>query len=638
MRSKLLYRLALLEPVVGLAIILDSSKAGASPNYQIQELGLSNSGGTTYPQSTPQALNDSGQAIGASIRSDSDSDFLGTDSWFFNGTSTQQIGLHGGTYSYPSLGGTYQQSQPFALNNAGQVIGGSYRFNSDGSEMLGEDSWYFNGTSTQQIGLISNGYSYSSGGGTYESSSVSALNSAGAAIGNSNRYDAAGDSLGADSWLFNGTSTQQVGLTGGVYSYSASGGTYQSSAVVALNNSGQVVGTSNRYDSTGDSLGADSWISNGSANQPIGLTGGVYSYSATGGTFQSSSVAGVNDSGQAIGSSNRFSSTGSSLGADSWLYNGTSTQQIGLTGTGFSYAATGGTYQLSSAIAINSAGKVVGESAGYDSGANFKGTFTWLYNGTSSQAIGLNGGIYNSVTTPNYFGSMQLNNAGQVVGNSPRYDSSGNPLGQDTWFFNGTSTRQIGLTGTGYSYAASNGTYQYSSSVALNNSGQAIGISSRYDSGGDSLGQDGWFFDNSTGNTSLLQFSVETGGYSYTNPAVLTDTGVVLGNYELFDGSTDEGEHAFYWSLANGFSDLGTLINGGLSAAGWESLLDVIAADGTQADGSPQFILGDGLLDGASESDAYLLSPVPEPTAGAILLGGAAVLCLRRRVKTDRSV
>ena len=51
------------------------------------------------------------------------------------------------------------------------------------------------------------------------------------------------------------------------------------------------------------------------------------------------------------------------------------------------------------------------------------------------------------------------NNVGEATGWSDRYDSAGNSLGQDVWFFDGTQSREIGPTGPGYSYAVSGGTY-----------------------------------------------------------------------------------------------------------------------------------------------------------------------------------
>jgi len=117
---------------------------------------------------------------------------------------------------------------------------------------------------------------------------------------------------------------------------------------------------------------------------------------------------------------------------------------------------------------------------------------------------------------------------------------------------------------------------------------------------------------------------------------VLTASGVVLGQYELFDGSIDEGLHAFYWSESLGFEDLGSLVNGGLSAAEWQNLLNADEAAGMAADGSPVYIAADGNLAGETDDGtAFLLTEnvVPEPGAGALLVAGCMSFGVRRRFR-----
>jgi hypothetical protein len=615
----------------------------ASPVYTIDETGLTGTNygysvsGGTYQDSLLVQLNAAGQVTGDSARFDSSGDNLGQDSWFYDGSTTQQIGLSGTNYSYSDSGGTYQSSMPQQLNAAGQVIGYSYRYSSSG-DSLGLDAWLYSGNSTQQIGLTGTNYSFPAVGGTYQVSAPVQLNSAGQAIGTSARYDNSGDSLGQDSWFFNGSSTQQIGLTGSNYSYAAAGGTFQQSDVYQLNAAGQVIGDAFRYSSTGDSLGIDAWLYNGNSTQQIGLSGTNYSYPVSDGIYQSSEPLLLNSVGQVAGYSTRYTSSGTFLGTDSWLFNGSSTQQIGLGGTNYSYSLSGGTFESSEPLLLNAAGQVAGYSTRYSSAGGYLGQDSWYYNGSSTKQIGLTGTNYSyPATGGNYQNSQaqQLNAAGQVIGYSTRYSSIANNLGQDAWIYNGSVTQQIGLTGTNYSYAATGGTYQYSNASQLNAAGQAIGYSSRYDSTGNSLGQDGWFFDLATDKTTLLQFSVDSATQnSQTDPQVLTDAGVVLGSYELYSGAVDEGQHAFYWSQSNGFSDLGALVSGGLSAAGWQDLSDVFDAEGSAADGSPLFIAGDGLISGQSGGNStYLLSQnVPEPRAGSlVLLAGSGVFLRRRR-------
>ena len=44
---------------------------------------------------------------------------------------------------------------------------------------------------------------------------------------------------------------------------------------------------------------------------------------------------------------------------------------------------------------------------------------------------------------------FQLNEAGQVLGYSNRYNGGSTSLGQSTWLYNGATTIDIGLTGNG---------------------------------------------------------------------------------------------------------------------------------------------------------------------------------------------
>jgi len=618
-----------------------SSIALASPSYTIQEIGLTG-GNYRYGETqsdNPLQVNANGQVIGYSNRYSTSGSSLGQDTWLYNGSSTQEIGLTGTNYSYPDAGGVYQYSATSLadFNAAGQASGYSERFSSSGSK-LGYDAWFYNGSSTQRIGLTGANYGYTTSGGTYQYSLAGQISATGQVIGYSDRFSSAGSSLGSDCWIYNGSSTQLIGLTGANYSYATSGGIYEANTIAGFTPSGQVVGASERYSSSGSDLGQDAWIYNGiSMQQIVGLVGVNYSYSAPGGTDQVSIPEDANAAGQVSGISERFSSSGNSLGYDTWINSGGSAHQIGLTGGGYNYAASGGAYQDSYIQFMNAAGQVAGSSYRYTSSGGILGLDNWFYNGSSTQQIGLVGSIYSETTSGGTYEVSSFlggNAAGQMIGYSGRFNGSG---GNDSWFFNGSSTQQIGLTGTNYSYAESGGTYENSNPLKINATGQVIGYSDRFTSSGGNLGQDGWFFDPATDMTSLLQFSVDSAtGYSDTDPEILTDTGVVLGSYELYSGSVDDGQHMFYWSESNGFSDLGALVSGGLSSQGCLGLYSVLAADGTAADGSPLFISGVG--DHPDENSAYIMSQiVPEPVSGTILLVVAPAAFLRRSRSSEVS-
>ena len=350
----------------------------------------------------------------------------------------QTIGL-----TAANTGGVNESNGPVQVNAAGQVIGTSERFDSSNNTYdLGGDAWFFDGNSTRQIGFIGANYGYAMTGGTYENTTIAQLNGAGEVIGQSQRFSDTGVFLGWDGWIYNGGPTQEIGLTGLSYSYATSSGTFEQGGPTQLNADGEVIGDSARYSSSGGSLGGDSWIYNGSTTQQVGLIGPNYSYAASGGTYESSVPVQINAAGEVSGQMNRYSSSGISLGVDSWIFNGSSTQQIGLIGTNYSYATANGIEESS----------------------------------------------YNE----------ELNDAGEVLGDSARVGSSGASLGQDAWIYNGSSTQRIGLTGTPYSYAVSGGTYQDSDPGQLSAAGQATGYSVRYNSSGTSLGNDSWIYNGSS--------------------------------------------------------------------------------------------------------------------------------------------
>ncbi len=467
--------------------------------------------------------------------------------------------------------------------------------------------------------MTGSAYTYAySGGGTFEYSvantGIQGPDDAGYMWGFSRRYNTAGTQVGQDAWLFNGSTTQQIGFTGTNYSYNfSSGGVYQSSSVSGMNYiTSEVYGTSNRYSSTGASLGQDAWVVNNGVLQQVGFTGTGYQYKNGAGVFESSTVSGINQAGQVYGVSSRYTSAGGSNGQDAWIVTNGAIHQIGLTGTG--YTTTSGN-ESSSATAMTESGKATGFSSRYDSFGISLGSDPWVYDGTTTKQIGLTGG---SDSYP-YDGSVYrtgspkfINNAGRVAGITERFNSQNLLIGQDSWVYNGSSTVPAGLTGGafGYTYTGSGGgTYQMSTPLGLNANGQAYGTSNRYTSTGSSLGTSGWFFDPQSGQSSPLAFSFRSSdNFSSTSPTLLTDTGYVLGNYELYNGTTDMGARGFLWSESGGFFDLGTLVNGGLASQQWQYLKSPNVL-GYAPDGSPLFVIASGLASGQSSgSSACLLS------------------------------
>jgi hypothetical protein len=67
--------------------------------------------------------------------------------------------------------------------------------------------------------------------------------------------------------------------------------------------------------------------------------------------------------------------------------------------------------------------------------------------------------------------------------------------------------------------------------------------------------------------------------------------------------------------------------------AGWQYIDSADFATGVHADGSPQFIVGDGAPDGQGGDDTHLLTvnSVPEPAAAMVLSMVGVGFLIRRR-------
>lgn len=178
---------------------------------------------------------------------------------------------------------------------------------------------------------------------------------------------------------------------------------------------------------------------------------------------------------------------------------------------------------------------------------------------------------------------------------------------------------RLGLTGSGYQRTSDG--YEYSVAQFLNEQGQAVGYSSRYD-GTAGTGQAGWFYDSDTDALSELVFSVRDDGYAYTAIGALNEDGTVFGFYDLYDGANALGRSVFAWDSTDGLTDLGAIA---VSPEGddWSQFYNVIAAS------EFGYVIGNGLLDGQVGQSAYMI--VPEPSSLALLSFAGLGLLRRRR-------
>ena len=348
-------------------------------------------------------------------------------------------------------------------------------------------------------------------------------------------------------------------------------------------------------------------------------------------TGSSSTAADINNFGQVVGNSYTAGCAGSCLtyGYDAFVTgaNGTSIMDLGISGVS------------NTARSINNYGQIVGTYEGFDynpDGYPFLRTYITgadgvgisdlgtLPGGVSSQPGGINdsgqvaGHSYfpNTfawhafITGPNGTGMTDLgtlggrssyasaiNNSGQVVGGSYTIDNQMHAFITDA---DGVGMTDLNVGGS-FSYAN-----------AINNSGQVVGAS------------DGQAFFTDPNGIGTVNIGVLLGGVSQAWD--INDSGQVVGNFsdDIFSNHTS----AFLYSdgVITNISLLAPVI-----AAGWTDLH-------ARAINETGQIVGYGSLDGGITVQAFLLSPVPEPQAYAMLLAGLGLLGFMARRRKESAV
>ncbi|MBX3387597.1 MAG: PEP-CTERM sorting domain-containing protein, partial [Phycisphaeraceae bacterium] len=551
------------------------------------------------------------------------------DTWVYNPVTntTVQTGLTGGAYT-GSAG--RQESFNNFQNQAGQVAGYSLRYTGVNTDN-GRDAWVYNPftNTTTQIGFTGTGYTGSAG---FQFSFSNFQNEAGQVAGYSVRRTGVDTYRGVDTWVYNPVTntTTQIGFTGAGYTGSAG---FQFSLNNFQNQAGQVAGISNRYTGVSTFIGEDTWVYNPVTNTTVqtGFTGGVYTGSAG---FQVSENNFLNEAGQVAGRSVRYTGVNTVNGRDTWVYNPVTntTVQTGLTGGVYTGSAG---FQQSVNNFLNQAGQVAGYSQRRTGVSTFNGEDTWVYNPVTNTTVqtGLTGGVYTGSAGYQSSQNNFQNEAGHVAGRSNRVTGVNTFNGQDTWVYNPVTntTVQTGLTGGDYTGSAG---YQVSVNDFQNQAGQVAGNSRRYTGVSTQIGQDAWYFDPITQNTYQPTLGVPdsirtSDNFAFSSISILTDDGFALGYYSVFAGGLDPAvDRAFIFRADLGFSDLGDLVDGGLSAAGWDTLLR------PEFQTAMQFIVGNGYFDGQTgdSRSVFVMKLIPAPSALALLgLGGLLAAGRRRR-------
>ncbi|MEW6426683.1 MAG: PEP-CTERM sorting domain-containing protein [Thermodesulfobacteriota bacterium] len=205
--------------------------------------------------------------------------------------------------------------------------------------------------------------------------------------------------------------------------------------------------------------------------------------------------------------------------------------------------------QSSSAQKMNEAGQVAGQSSRFD-GSESKGSSAWFYdNGTSTQ-IGLTDATHTNSDGSQINTVKNMNQAGQVVGSTLRYFGGPGSINRESaysaWIFTGTTTR-LGYTDA--DHTRDDG-YQLSDTKKLTESGLALGISWRY-SGAAQFGQSVWLYDSGSGDTERLGKNdsdhTRSDGYQASSARLINEAGQVAGTSNRFDGADYRGTSAWLY-------------------------------------------------------------------------------------------
>jgi hypothetical protein len=302
------------------------------------------------------------------------------------------------------------------------------------------------------------------------------------------------------------------------------------------NAQGLVVGGSGEYTAgTNSQVATAMWAYTGTTTVPIGLLTSQYVNPTTGFVNAGPGSISYNNSrlvsnGFVTGYSTRYDTNGTSLGYDSWIFNGTSTALL----------------PLPSSIPVPTSVTVNAANLSYSFVAPTGGTKETMGGPTNTVMTGGNGSAAGTIT--DYYNTT-------VTASGTTWASTGT----DAWYsFNGV-TKTIGMVdgnnlGT-LGLTAGTLFTRSSSIVRINSVGQVLGYSNFYggQTSSSATGSDVWLYDpnNATGSgangTQLLSPPSPGGGMAYggagagltlTAPTFLSDSGVVAAQFLLF-ASTD---------------------------------------------------------------------------------------------------
>jgi hypothetical protein len=232
----------------------------------------------------------------------------------------------------------------------------------------------------------------------------------------------------------------------------------------------------------------------------------------------------------------------------------------------------------------------------------------WMYKDGVNRELGLTGAAF---IDPRYgagwSGVGDVNNQGQAVGVTKRFDAptSDGREGASAWYFDGNTTVEL-FGPSGAQYTGPNG-HRQTSAGRVNEAGQILGSSNRYDPvTGQDRGSSSWLYDLATDQYFDFTLSTSNTGDALSSALYLGEDGLVLGNYLYYKNGVYQGWRAFAFTMLDGLTDLGLLIDGDLTADGWSALASAFR-------GNDSAIRGSGTKDGNNQG--FLLTAIPGKSA-----------------------
>ncbi len=589
----------------------DTRAIAAPPEFRIDRLGLYGPGYTNAQglhSSFASRLSPSGDVIGYSRRYNAAGTILGDVPWLGREGVTTRLGFFDADHTAPDGA---QISVARGISATGGIAGSSNRYNSTSTAST---AWLFENNAYTILGLTDPAHTDMDG---RRSAGVAAISASGDTAGSSRRYTASGTFNTA--WIRRAGLTTPAGLTDAEHTDSQG---RQNSFSLFLSNSGVAAGQSSRFSASG-SLGTSAWINDGQQTRRIGLTGPQYvstDGSSTTNLFDMSSA------GIAIGATTQYAP--GSLGNHTWFATPDGvTTRIGLSDTEHTRGSFG--TQYSEPREVNAAGDITGRAFRYASNGGSAGESAWIYSSGQTIRIGLTDAEHTNQSNQFQFNrAVDLAANGSVLGVATRANTPAGGGGQSAWVYSNGTTRRVGLFDAEHTGPTA---FQFSQAIAINATGDAIGSSSQYSLLDPSFaGQSGWFYDAATTITHRLSFSISSFGTVETNPMMLLDNRTVLGSYRDFDSSSTR---LFWWTLDQGVFDITDFVQGGIESADWIQLSSIFSAAAPGSfDGTT--IVGTGRAVDVAGTAVFVLSPIPTPSATALISMFACFAARRRRYHT----